>query len=135
MSLSKEQILKKEDLPRKAVKVPEWGGEVLIRALTAKERDSYEQSMIETHGTGKNMEIRPNLSNAKAKLVSRSAIDDEGNRLFTSEKDVIDLGGKSASAMNKLYTVACELSGISSQDIEDLEKNSEPGPIDDSPTD
>ena len=33
MALTREQILEADDLPTESLDVPEWGGEVLIRAL------------------------------------------------------------------------------------------------------
>ena len=40
--LTRDLILKADDIQTREVEVPEWGGTVLIRALTGTERDAYE---------------------------------------------------------------------------------------------
>lgn len=123
MSL-KEQILNADDLPREKINVPEWDCDVWIRSLTAKERDDYEQSLLNTSGTGKDFTATPNLSNAKAKFVARCLVDDTGLRVFT-DAEAVPLGGKAAQVLNRLYEVASRLSGMSADDLEELVKNSE----------
>jgi hypothetical protein len=48
---------------------------------------------------------------------------------FTA-KEALELGGKSATALNKLFEVCCKLSGITETDVDELEKNSEATPQD-----
>ena len=64
------------------------------------------------------------MTNMRARLVAMSAIDEEGERLFTA-KEANELGDKSATALNRLFEVCCRLSGITSDDVDKLEKNSE----------
>ena len=64
------------------------------------------------------------MANMRARLVAMSAIDDQGERLFTN-KEASQLGDKSATALNRLFEVCCRLSGITSDDVDKLEKNSE----------
>ena len=45
--LTREQILKADDMTTERVPVPEWGGEVLVKSLTGRQRDEFEGSMIE----------------------------------------------------------------------------------------
>lgn len=120
--LSRADILNKSDLIREDVKVPEWGGMVTLRALTGAERDAYEASMVLTEGGDR----RANMHNIRARLVARCLCDDEGNRLF-SDDEIELLGAKSGAALARLFEVAKRLSGLSNEDIEDLEKNSEAG--------
>ena len=40
--LTRDEILESEDLATETVSVPEWGGSVIVRALTGTERDAYE---------------------------------------------------------------------------------------------
>lgn len=107
------------DILYEAVEVPEWGGTVRIRGLTGSERDEFEASIIQRRGK----DIEANLKNIRAKLVSLAAVDEEGNRIFT-EEDVVALGRKSARVLDRLFSVAQRLSGLSSEDVEDLAKNS-----------
>ena len=117
--LSREAILKANDLPSEEVAVPEWGGSVLVVTLTGEERDSFEQSIIETKGKN----ARVNMANARAKLVALSCRAGDGERLF-DDTDIAALGRKSSKALDRVYGVAARLSGISGEDIEELAKNS-----------
>ncbi len=121
--LSKEQILKAKDLKTEKVTVPEWGGDVIVQTMTGKQRDDFEQSIVQ----GKKLK----LSNIRAKLCQISIVDNSGVLLFNSN-DIAILGGKSAAALDRIYDVASRLSGISKDDVEDLEKNSGEGQSEDS---
>lgn len=118
--LTREAILNVDDLPRELVAVPEWGGEVYVRALTGAERDAFEQSIVEQRGKS----TRMNLRNIRAKLVSLAVIDGNGNRIF-SDDDVKWLGNKSAAALDRIFEVAQRLSGLRDEDVDELAKNSE----------
>jgi hypothetical protein len=109
MILTKEQILASDDLPKKEVDVPEWGGSVIVRTMTGTERDKFEQSVI-----GKDM------SNLRASLLSLCLINDKGVHLFN---DAVQLGQKSSVVLQRLYDVACKLNGFGKQEEEELLKN------------
>lgn len=125
--LSRDVILAATDVQFEDVEVPEWGGKVRVKSLTGKERDALESSMIV--GKGKNKDV--SLSNLRAKLVAQSVVDEQGMAIFTDE-DIPALGAKSAAALNRVYEVAQRLSGITQDDVDELTKNSETAPSDDS---
>jgi hypothetical protein len=125
--LTKEAILTADDVQFEDVEVPEWEGKVRVRSLAGIERDALEASMIE--GKGKNANV--NLANLRAKLVARSIVDEEGKRVF-EDQDIAALGRKSAAALNRVYEVAQRLSGITQEDVDELTKNSEAAPSEDS---
>ena len=128
--LTRDAILGADDLPKELVPVPEWGGEVYVRALAGAERDAFEQSIVERKGKSTKM----NLRNMRAKLVALSAVDEDGKRLF-SEEDAKLLGRKSALALNRVFEVAQRLSGLSSDDMDEMTKNSESDQSEDSISD
>lgn len=117
--LTREEILKANDIKTESVSVPEWGGDVMVRGLTGAQRDDYEATLIRMKGTDAQM----NLRNARAKLVQRSCVDADGALLF-NEDDVVALSRKSAAALERVFEVAQRLSGLSKSDIDDLTKNS-----------
>ncbi len=117
--LTRDQIQNANDVQRERVPVPEWGGEVLVQGLNAKERDDYEATILRMNGT----DARVNLSNARVKLVARTVIDEAGNKLFSAD-DVAWLATKSGAAIERVYVVASRLSGISKSDLDELTKNS-----------
>jgi len=125
--LTRDEILQAQDLPTEQVHVPEWGGDVLVRALTGAERDRFEQSIVEQRGKN----TRMNLQNIRAKLVALTVVDEQGNRIFKDE-DVKWLGNKSAAALDRIFEVAQRLSGLRDEDVEELAKNSESDLSDDS---
>jgi|SRR6185312_79210 len=114
MRLSKEDILKAEDRGTEEVDVPEWGGTVLVRGLSGRERDEFEVSMAERQGT----EFVPNFANTRAKLIARCVVDDDGKRVFDIYTDVEALGEKSGAAIDRVYSVAARLSGLSADAAE-----------------
>lgn len=116
--LSKDQILAAEDTSFEDVAVPEWGGTVRVKALSGAERDQFEQSVMQRKG--KRFEV--NARNMRAKLVAVSVVDEDGNRLF-ADADVEALGKKSAAALDRVFTVAQRLSGLTDEDVAELEEN------------
>ena len=121
MTLTADQILDANDSTTEIVTVPEWGGDVRVRTLTGKERDSFEASIV----NGKTV----NMVNVRAKLVARTACDDSGKRLF-SDAQIELLGDRSAKALDRVFTVAQRLNGLTQQDVEELAKNSGAGQSD-----
>jgi len=119
MALTRDQILQSEDLPRELVSIPEWGGDIWVRTLTGKERDTLESSVANVNAQGKS---NMNLINLRARLCSMTIVDEDGNRLF-SDKDVEELGKKNASALDRAFEVAQRLAGLTSTDVKKLEKN------------
>lgn len=125
MALSGSQILGAEDVQTRTVPVPEWGGDVIVRGLTGADRDAYEASLNQMRpkpdGTRELVLVR---DNARAKLLVKCLIDENGNRLF-KETDAPALGKKSGAVLDRLYDVATDLSGMSDEAQKELEGNSD----------
>lgn len=120
MRLTKDQILaRRSQLARETVTIPEWGGDVIVQEMNARDRDAWEKSILES-------ETEPSLRNIRAKLVARSVVDEAGERLF-SDEEAEQLGGLSGAAVTRVYSVAARLSRIRRQDVEELQKNSGTG--------
>jgi hypothetical protein len=113
--LSRDDILKAEDLVTEEVDVPEWGGTVLVRGLTGRERDVFEASVFTERG-GKAVR---DLANTRAKLAARAMVDEDGKRLFT-DSDVAALGEKSGAALDRVFAVASRLSGLADDDVKEM---------------
>ena len=131
MGLTREQILGAADIQTEEVHVPEWGGTVLVRGLTGAERDRFEMSMGEVT-QGKRVQWR--VQNIRARLCVLAIVDETGKQVFT-QADVPMLTEKSAAALDRVFSVASRLSGLSDQDMEELAKNLQSGPSDDSGSD
>lgn len=116
--LTKDAILAADDLRKEIVLVPEWGGDVFVRSMTGTERDDFEQSVYNSNGKSKDT----NLSNIRARLCALTMIGEDGERLFELA-DAIKLGKKSAKALDRVFSVAQNLNGLSGSDVEELAKN------------
>lgn len=126
--LSKAQILAADKKKSKDVPVKEWGGTVRLQELSAAERDLWEsESFITEPDDDGEAAARFNPKQARARLVVRCIVDEDGKRLF-SDDEVAAVGSLSASTVQKLFMVARQLNAISSADIEELEKNSDAAP-------
>jgi|TARA_R100001530_G_scaffold56739_2_gene41382 hypothetical protein len=109
MFLTKEQILNADDLETKEVKA--FGGKILIRSLTAEEREELRKE-VEASGQ--------DLLKMMVKLVSLTVINEKKERLFT-ENDVEALSKKSAKELDKVFQVAQSLAGLGV--VKETEKN------------
>jgi len=121
--LTRDEIMKCEDIFTQTVDVPEWGGSVLVKALSGRERDDWEATFVDH--SGKKAKVR--AENVRARLAVRTIVDANGKRYF-SDGDAEMLGEKSAAALERIYAVAARLSGIGAADVEELAKNSGSGP-------
>ena len=118
--LDRAGVLNADDAVTEDVYVPEWGGWIIIKGMSGQERDDYEAEIVTMTGKGK-MQYTP--ENARAKLVVDTAINPDGSMMF-SDKDVFDLGKKSAAALQRAFKVAQKLAGLSDEDMEELLGNS-----------
>lgn len=128
--LGREDILQADDIVTEAVPVPEWGGTVLVKGMTGAERDRFELAMIEKPGKS----AKVNLSDLRAKLCSLTIVNENGKLIFT-QADIKKLTEKSASALQRVFEKARELSGIGDDDVAELTEALEDIPFESSPSD
>jgi len=126
MALTKEEILAQTNLAVEELDIPEWGGTVWVRELTAAKRDGYEASLLVAKRVKGRMQMEPALANAKAKMVVKCLVDADGNRLF-QDTDINALGQLSSAALNRIVETAQRLSGMSEEDLEELGANFDNG--------
>ena len=117
--LNKAAILAQDDLKTEDVFVPEWDAWVKVRTLNASERDHFEAGTVQRNGN----KVTTNLENIRARLCLLCMVDENGDRLFQDE-DTYPLGGKSAAALDRIFTVAQRLNGLTDADVEEIKKNS-----------
>ena len=109
--LTRDVILAAEDMKSERVEVPEWGGHVFVRQMTAGDRDKFDAFVYEQSG-----------ASIRAWLVGMCAVDGEGKRMF-SDADLEALAGKNGEPMDRIFQVARKLNKLLTVDIEDAEKN------------
>lgn len=125
--LGREDILRAEDFKTEDVAVPEWGGVVRVKSLTGDERDAFEAQIRDARKDGT---FRPNPAKVRSKLIAMTVIDEKGRKLF-SHDDVVALGKKSAAAIERVWEVACRLSGLSKEDADEMSRDLGSAPNDD----
>lgn len=129
--LNKQDILQAKDVKIEQVDVPEWGGVVYVRSISALERGLIEEAAAKfKESKGKDAFART----FTVKFASLAICDEDGNRLF-DDKDMTLLQAKNAAAVARVAEAAQRLSGFTKQDMEELEKNLKDAQPDDSPSD
>lgn len=114
--LNREAILSANDAPTADVAVPEWGGTVRVRTMSARERDAFEWASIAADKEG------VTLSNVRARFAVACCIDEAGKPVFTDE-DIAMLGDKSGAALDRIYQAIAKLNALGAGDIEEAAKN------------
>ena len=117
--LTKAAIMAADDLAHEDVAVPEWGGSVRVRELTAAESAKHTQSMLlQRNGAvvlGADGETplmsASGLVDSDLLLLSMCLVDEAGDPLFGT-KDLAKLGEKSQTALSRVLDVAKRLSGM-----------------------
>lgn len=112
--LTAADILAQKKLPTKYVH-DVWGGTVKVQGLTGRQRDLFEQSFLRIHGNVRTI----TMEHARARLVSMAVIDEQGNRVFT-ESQIQELSELSALDLDKVFTVAQELSGLGDEQLREM---------------
>jgi len=112
--LSKDEIFACNDVRIEEVSVPEWGGTVYVKTITAKEQDAWSAEVTD--------QKKENKANFQASFLVMCICNESGELLF-DRSDADMLGNKSAGALNKVFNVASGLNGLSPGDVKELEKN------------
>jgi hypothetical protein len=124
--LTRDAILAATALKTEEVDVSDtaWGGVVLVRELTGRERDEFEASLAVQRGK----QVVPDVANMRAKLVARCVIDPDSREPLFTQADVNALGELSGAALNRVAEVASRLSGLKEEDLEEMGKASDGSP-------
>lgn len=109
--LSKHDILNQK-LPTISVYVDEWGGDVLVRSLTAGEVESWQKKSEKLQDEGIIM----------ATFCQMVLVDEQGNQLFQQD-EVEALSNVSANALVTVFEAAAKHNGIDDGAIEEAKKN------------
>src|SRR5215831_5723036 len=120
--LTREAIIGAQDIETIDVPVPEWGGVLRLRSMTALERENYEMMLGQTRDRNNGL-----INNVRASLVAWCAVDGEGHKLFTAA-DITILGTKSSAALIRAFEAARRLNAMSAEELEETKKNFEATP-------
>lgn len=112
--LGRDLILAAEDVVVETVAVPEWGGHVYVRGMTALDRGRIED--ICSRGGG------VTIASLREQIAVKTVCDSVGV-LILEPSDVAKLGEKSAAALDRIFQVAQRLSGMGEDAVEELAGN------------
>jgi len=128
--LTKEEILGADDIERVEVEVPQWGGTVLVQALTAQQRGVFSNQVVDQKKGGRTIR----LQDIQVRLCAISMVDENGRRLF-SDAEMHQLAKKSSAALQIVFEAAQRISGLSDEQVEEFVGNSDETQSDDSLSD
>lgn len=136
--VGRADIAEADDIVEEDVKVPEWApknateeqraaASVRVRGLTGEQRDEFEGSIIvEKRDPQRKGKTKTGVEHRRmrAKLVVKSVVHPPGapqaGQPMFDETDIGWIAGKSAKALDRVFSKAQELSGLTDDDIDDL---------------
>lgn len=105
------------NLRTEQIDLPEMEGSIRVRELTQKQRTEIELMVLD----GK--DNKEAMRRFKVDVVIMGAVGVDGNPLFT-ENDFDLLNEKSASVIDRISNAILRLSGITKDEVKEMEKNS-----------
>lgn len=128
--LGRTDILSADDRKYEDVPCPEWGGDVRVRSMTGRQRDTFEAGLIEQRGNDRKL----NMRDARARMIVMCAVDESGSLLFSAD-DLGKLTAKSAKPLDRLFDACKTLAGMNDDDVKKLTEDFDDAPDDDSSSD
>lgn len=99
--LTRDAILSRATFPTETVDVPEWGGEVLVRGMSAWERDRFEQLKDR-------FEKAEDVGSLTALVAGWCMIGEDGKALFTAQ-DIKELEQMNAAPFQRVFQAIVRL--------------------------
>lgn len=96
-------------------------GKVTVVEMTSRAHDAYEASLIKINPETEKGEFQ--RENMRAKLVSCSLVDENGELMFPGEQGVVELGALPKAIISKLYDAAAKLNSMDEDAVEKKAKN------------
>lgn len=121
--LTIDDILRAKDITVVPVDVPEWGGRVYVRSMSALQRERF-NTEIRKLSAGKPAEFTKEQTNGA--LVQFSLCDEYGVPLSTDPSHVAALMDKNSDAMQRVVDASAVLNNLSG-DTSEVSKNALPG--------
>jgi len=112
--LRREDILGAKDITVEAIEIPEWGGQVYVKAMNGLEREAFDEV------------IYRKKTHLLATLAQSTIVDEAGSRVFSPE-DIPALAAKSSYALERIWDWHKAHSGVGAKALEESQKNFEPG--------
>jgi len=112
MLLNLDEIKKSQDVKISIVPMPEWGGDIKLKALNFCEQIHFEAERQKIN----------NDSDLILLLLGLCIVDDNNTRIFDDQSMDI-LKGKNASCLLRLFKACLELNSLDENSVEEKAKN------------
>jgi hypothetical protein len=112
MSLSRKEILGLNDAKIVKVAVPEWNGDVYIKALSGEERAVYADKLNQ---------LKRDVD--KLSLILVTTLCDEAGKALFSHEDIPELNKRSSMVIDRLANESFKVNGLGVEAEEAAEKN------------
>lgn len=109
--LTAQDILDADDMAVVEVDVPEWGGTIRLRPMSAEEVIAFNEENKDA-----------NKKHAALRVTAACAVDEAGNRLFTS-KQMESLAKKSLAAFMRIQKVAMRINGLDDKEVKEVKND------------
>lgn len=111
-----EEILATDDAHREVVTCPEWGTDVLVVSMSAEERSDVEKRW------GKK-DVASDPGGFRTDVLERT-LKKQDLTPFATPEQIKLLMKKNGGPVERLFEKGCKISGLSKEDVKELEKNS-----------
>jgi hypothetical protein len=116
MALTREQILaSRKDRKPVCLGVPEWGGEVYVRVLSAKDQGDLSEG------------VKPSEIPIRVLL---HCLVDEGGKPILNEDDAEALAEEDFPVIMRVFSFVAKQNGLSTKELEEAMENFAPAPVD-----
>lgn len=133
--LTRDDLLRVDDIPFEDVDVPEWGEgvSVRVRGLNAQQRALFTGTAVASQKAPPE-EVAELWSQLEMRLVAMSLVDENGDRLL-GDDEVSHIAERSPAVVSRLFRVVQSLSKLGGDAVEEAAGNSEAAPSDASSSD
>lgn len=109
--LSATEILEVQDLVVVEVDIPEWGGTVRLRPMSAEEAISYNDTVT-----------KGDKRHGAVKLAALCLVKEDGTAMFTEEQAGL-LQKKSLAGLMRIQRVALKINGLTEEAVKDVKND------------
>ncbi len=112
MSLTREEILaSRKDRKPVRLEVPEWGGEVYVKVMSAADQAALSENV--------------EASEFPIRVIIHCLVDEQGERILTDE-DAPELAKDDFPIIMRVFAFVAKLNGLSTKELEDAMANFAP---------
>lgn len=126
----REKIFQAQDRNLFPVEVAEWGVTIFCRVMSGAERQCFMDEVFEESDTGERVAVCSE-TRIQATLIALCFTDEDGKRIF-EDSDLDELSNKNFQVLERLFRIAQDHNKLTQQNVDELKKNFEEIPNDDS---